>query len=113
MHITAEERMRLVANRDGGLEQLEVKGVLILKITNPNEGKVRILVNAEEESSLQFKTHPKVDRALFKNENVVQMGDPTRSFPINQPLEVVRWRYITQDETTIPLSSKLSRFEIT
>jgi coatomer subunit delta len=98
--------MRLVANRDGGLEQLEVKGVLILKISNPDDGKVRILVNAEEDNSIQFKTHPKVDRSLFRNENVVQMGDPSRSFPINQPLEVVRWRYITQDETNIPLSSK-------
>ncbi|KAI8576259.1 hypothetical protein K450DRAFT_257908 [Umbelopsis ramanniana AG] len=104
VHVTAEERMRLVANRDGGLEQLEVKGVLVLKISNPDDGKVRILVNAEEDSSIQFKTHPKVDKTLFKNENVVQMGDPSRSFPINQPLEVVRWRYITQDETSIPLS---------
>jgi hypothetical protein len=98
--------MRLVANRDGGLEQMEIKGVLVLKIADPSAGKVRILVNAVEESTLQFKTHPKVDRVLFRNENVVQMGDPSRSFPINQPLEVVRWRYITQDETSIPLSSK-------
>ncbi|KAG2174386.1 hypothetical protein INT43_004409 [Umbelopsis isabellina] len=104
VHVTAEERMRLVANRDGGLEQMEIKGVLVLKISDPSAGKVRILVNAVEESSLQFKTHPKVDRVLFRNENVVQMGDPSKSFPINQPLEVVRWRFITQDETSIPLS---------
>lgn len=98
--------MRLVANRDGGLEQMEIKGVLVLKISDPSAGKVRILVDAVEETSLQFKTHPKVDRVLFKNENVVQMGDPSKSFPINQPLEVVRWRFITQDETNMPIASK-------
>lgn len=42
------------------------------------------------------------------------MRDTARSFPINQNLEVVRWKFSTRDETAVPLSSKsvkLCRFD--
>lgn len=34
------------------------------------------------------------------------MRDTSRAFPTNQNLEVVRWKYSSQDETAVPLSSK-------
>ncbi|KAI8082782.1 uncharacterized protein BX664DRAFT_301207 [Halteromyces radiatus] len=104
VHVSIEERVSMVANQEGELEQLEVKGVLTLKISDPSLGRIRLALDATDDPAIQFKTHPNVDKNLFKNEKAVQMRDPTRAFPINQNLEVVRWRFISQDETAVPLA---------
>lgn len=35
---------------------------------------------------------------------MVQMRDVSRPFPVQQNLEVVRWKFSTRDETAVPLS---------
>lgn len=86
------------------MEQLDIRGVLTLKISDPNSARIRFNINVDTDSSIQFKTHPNVDKVAFKNESSVQMKDLSRPFPINQNLEVVRWKYTTQDATAVPLS---------
>jgi hypothetical protein len=107
IHISVDERVSMAANRDGDLEQLDVKGVLTLKVSDPNSAKIRFNINANNDGGIQFKTHPNVDKVAFKNENSVQMRDLSRPFPVNQNLELVRWKYATQDETVVPLSGKV------
>ncbi|CAO3619715.1 unnamed protein product [Cunninghamella echinulata] len=104
VHIAIEERVSMLAKQDGSLEQLEIKGVLTLKIADPSLGRIRLSLVAADDASIQFKTHPNVDKNVFKNEKAVQMRDTSRSFPTNQNLEVVRWKYSSQDETAVPLS---------
>jgi hypothetical protein len=36
VHIAIEEKISVTANRDGGLQSMEVKGDMILKVTDPN-----------------------------------------------------------------------------
>ncbi|KAF7721910.1 hypothetical protein EC973_003949 [Apophysomyces ossiformis] len=104
VHIDIEERISLAANKDGGLEHMDVKGVLTLKVTDPSKARLRIAMKAAEDTSIQFKTHPNVDKNAFKQENTVQMRDVSRPFPTNQDLEVVKWKFSTRDETAVPLS---------
>ncbi|KAL0074942.1 hypothetical protein J3Q64DRAFT_1776750 [Phycomyces blakesleeanus] len=104
VHIDIEERVSLAANKDGGLEQMDIKGVLTLRVVDNASARVRISIRATEDSAIQFKTHPNVDKVAFKNENVVQMRDLARPFPTNQNLGVVKWKYTTRDETAVPLS---------
>ncbi|KAI8384449.1 uncharacterized protein BYT42DRAFT_612150 [Radiomyces spectabilis] len=103
VHVTIEEHVSMTANRDGDLEQLEVKGVLTLRVADPNNARVRLALRSADDSAIQFKTHPNVDKVAFKNENVVQMRDQSRPFPLNENLKVVKWKYTTQDETAVPL----------
>lgn len=49
------EKISLQANRDGGLENLEVKGDLELTISDPNLTKIKMSVRADDESIVQFK----------------------------------------------------------
>lgn len=51
-----------------------------------------------------YQTHPNVDKNAFKNDKTVQMRDVSRPFPVQQNLEVVRWKFSTRDETAVPLS---------
>lgn len=51
-----------------------------------------------------------MDKALFKSDNVVTLKDVSRGFPVNQPVGVLRWRYIAKDESSIPLTSEFACF---
>ncbi|KAI9365298.1 hypothetical protein BD770DRAFT_357338 [Pilaira anomala] len=104
VHIDIEERVSVIANKDGGLEQMEVRGVLTLKISDPSNARISLALQANEDPSIQFKTHPNVDKAAFKDQHIVQMRDLSRPFPANQNLEVVKWKMSTRDETAVPLT---------
>jgi hypothetical protein len=47
-----------------------------------------------------------VDKNLFKNNSVIGLRDPSKSFPVGQDVGVLKWRFQTQEETEIPLTSK-------
>ncbi|CAG8647558.1 12369_t:CDS:10, partial [Acaulospora morrowiae] len=104
VHISITEKISLQVNRDGGLENLEVKGDMELTISDPNMTRIKISVRAVDDGTLQLKTHPNVDKKLFSTDGIIALKNPGRGFPVNQPLVVLRWRYITKDETAIPLS---------
>jgi hypothetical protein len=55
VHVSIEERVSMVANQEGELEQLEVKGVLTLKISDPAMGRIRLSLDAADDASIQFK----------------------------------------------------------
>ncbi|RCH83443.1 Coatomer subunit delta, partial [Rhizopus stolonifer] len=104
VHVDIEEHVSLTANKDGGLEQMEVRGVLTLKISDPSAARISLALEAGNDSSIQFKTHPNVDKGAWKDQSIVQMRDLSRPFPTNQNLEVVKWKLSTRDETAVPLT---------
>ncbi|KAI7883881.1 hypothetical protein K492DRAFT_143438 [Lichtheimia hyalospora FSU 10163] len=104
VHVWIEERVSMAANRDGGLEQMEVRGVLTLRVGDAANARVRLTLQAADDPAINFKTHPNVDKNAFKNDKIVQMRDVSRPFPVQQNLEVVRWKFSTRDETAVPLS---------
>ena len=107
VHIQIEEKLNAILNRDGGLDNLEVKGELILRISDPAKARLRFLVNAAQSSDVQFKTHPHVDRNLWSSQSMIGCKDPAKPFPVNQSTPVLKWRYSTKDESMVPITSKL------
>ncbi|CAJ0904433.1 4401_t:CDS:2, partial [Entrophospora sp. SA101] len=97
-------KVSLQANRDGDLENMEVKGDLELIVSDANTSKIKISVRATDSDNLQLKTHPNVDKKLFSTENIIALKNPGKGFPVNHPLPVLRWRFINKDEALIPLS---------
>ncbi|CAO0796402.1 unnamed protein product [Mucor circinelloides] len=104
IHINIEERVSMTANRDGDLDQLDIRGVLTLRIADPSSAQICFKIQANDDSAIQFKTHPNVDKSSFKQERSIQMRDLNRPFPVNQNLEVVRWKFTSQDDTDVPLT---------
>lgn len=49
-----------------------------------------------------------MDKKLFADQKVLALKDPKRSFPIGTPLAVVKWRWVSKDETALPLICKFS-----
>lgn len=108
VHLTVRERVTATGNRDGGLSSLEVKGDLLLKVTDP--ALARMHVHADLTGSLlggaepQYRTHPHVDKQAWADDQTIALRDPNRPFPLGQQVGVLRWRVLTRDETVMPLS---------
>ncbi|ORY18901.1 clathrin adaptor, mu subunit [Neocallimastix californiae] len=106
VHAIISEKISLAATHDGGLENLEIKGDMILRISDANSTHLRIQLDNSFNRNFQFKTHPQVDKRLFNTESVIALKDPSKPFPVGTPLGILKWRFATRDESFIPLSIK-------
>lgn len=104
IHIFIEEKISACINRDGGVQSFELNGTMNLKINDADKSKVRLLVAHKADSSVQFKTHPNVDKAGWSNSSAIGLKDSSRSYPIAQPLGILRWRQTAASDIGLPLS---------
>lgn len=58
VHVEIEEHMTAIINRDGGLDQLEVKGSLVLQISESEKGRVKLILQPANDGDTQFKVTP-------------------------------------------------------
>ena len=109
MHVVVSETISLELVREGGLNNLELKGDMNLQVSDAALAKVK-LVLAEPSTAfgpeLQYKQHPNVGKFAANKERVIALKDPSRSFPVGQSLAVLKWRYAGKDESYVPLSSE-------
>ncbi|KAI8822678.1 uncharacterized protein EV422DRAFT_524964 [Fimicolochytrium jonesii] len=104
VHVALEEKIIVTANRDGGLENMEVKGDMQLKVSDPDRALLRVVLDMKQDPSIQYKTHPNVDKKLFADSSILGLKDPSRPFPTNQSLGILKWRFVTKDESLVPLT---------
>ncbi|KNC96513.1 coatomer subunit delta [Spizellomyces punctatus DAOM BR117] len=103
VHVALEEKIIVVVNRDGGLQDMKVKGEMQLKVTDPAKGHLRVALNMKHDPNVQYNTHPQVDKKLFADSSILGVRDPSKPFPTNQALNILRWRFATNDESQVPL----------
>lgn len=103
VHFSVDEKITLEANRDGGLENMEVKGLVYCLVSDPAYSKIRVNASVDTDKSIPFQTHPNVDKKLWNAERVIKLksGKP---FPNGTEVSVVKWRFQTTDESLIPLT---------
>ncbi|OQO05834.1 hypothetical protein B0A48_09929 [Cryoendolithus antarcticus] len=92
IQITIAETLSAKFSREGALESFEVKGDLQLRISDPSLTQVKLSLSVGDTKNAQLNAHPKVDKAVFKSENAVQLTDTSKGFPANNSIQVVRWR---------------------
>ncbi|KAJ3128416.1 Coatomer subunit delta [Nowakowskiella sp. JEL0407] len=104
IHVAVEERVTVKANRDGGLENMEIKGKLTLTVSDPAKGLIRLSLKNPQDSNTQFQTHPQIDKKLFSDDNILGLKDSSRPFPLGQALGILKWRYVSKDESSMPIA---------
>jgi len=107
VHIVIKEQIKAELLREGGLKSMEVKGDMNLQVSDPAFAKIKLALSplvADLGSDLQFKQHPNVAKFGTTGDRIVALKDPSRAFPVNQSLAVLKWRYAGKDESYIPLS---------
>lgn len=92
LQITVAETIAAKVSREGSLESFEVKGDLQLRITDPTLTQVKLNLAFGDIRGAQLNSHPKVDKAVFKNQRVIQLSDTSKGFPANNSIGVMRWR---------------------
>eukprot|EP01025_Chloroclados_australasicus_P014838 TRINITY_DN1701_c0_g1_i5.p1 TRINITY_DN1701_c0_g1~~TRINITY_DN1701_c0_g1_i5.p1 ORF type:complete len:504 (-),score=75.88 TRINITY_DN1701_c0_g1_i5:301-1812(-) len=102
--IDVVEKMHVLLNKDGGLENMEIQGTMSLEVRSEEAGCIRVAIQSGPNQGFQFKTHPNIDKALYSQENLLGMKDPSRPFPAGSPLGILKWRFQTKDESFLPLS---------
>ena len=106
VHIEVEERIQAVAKRDGGLDAFECRGSLVLHVADANLNRIRINIdtsNIVDENEVTFKLHPNVDKKVWASNRSIQLKDPSRGFPLDTALALVKWRQVGKDETSLPI----------
>ncbi|KAF3913852.1 hypothetical protein ABW21_db0202852 [Orbilia brochopaga] len=105
--VTIQESLSAELTREGVLKSYEVKGDMMLRVTDSALAKIKIDTTVEASEGTQFRTHPNVDKNLFTSSNVLQLKDPSKPFPSNgQSLPVLRWRLAAKpgDDHLLPLT---------
>ncbi|KAI9197456.1 uncharacterized protein BJ171DRAFT_519581 [Polychytrium aggregatum] len=103
VHVSVTEKIAATFNRDGGLQNLEIKGDMTLRVSDPDSSRLRLIMQLMPDSSVQYKTHPNVDKSLFSSDAVIAMKDQSRPFPTNTSLGLLKWRYASRDDSLCPL----------
>lgn len=104
VHLRQEERLMLRVGRDGGLQNFELHGLVMLRISDEKLGRIRVQLENKDTRGIQLQTHPNVDKELFKSKSQVGLKNPGKPFPLHTDVGVLKWRFQTQDESCIPLS---------
>jgi hypothetical protein len=109
VHLAIREKLSLALNRDGGLDSLELKGDLDLRISSAEAAKVILKISHSDNfttNDLQFKTHPRIDKKAWTDSKTIQLRDTKQAFPVRTGLAVLKWRMTSKDESIVPLSSE-------
>lgn len=104
VHLRQEERLSLRVSRDGGAQSFELHGLVTLNISDEKWGRIRVQLENKDTKGVQLQTHPNVDKELFRTQSQIGLKIPSKPFPINTDVGVLKWRLQTQDESALPLS---------
>ena len=77
-----------------------------LRISDQQYGRIQVYVEKDLEKNIQLQTHPNVDKNLFSSESIIAMKQEGKSFPLNNDIGVLKWRFQTTSEDMLPLKSE-------
>lgn len=104
VHLRFEERLTLVAGRDGDVQNFELSGLLTLRISNEQYARIHVHVDNQDPRPLQLQTHPNVDKEAFRANGVIGLKQSQRAFPLHSDVGVLKWRLNANDDKLAPLS---------
>lgn len=105
--LTVEEKLNVTLKRDGGVSSFVMQGTLSLQILPQEDGFIQVQIEKSGNPSINFKTHPNVNKELFSNENILGLKDPNRPFPTGQSgdgVGLLKWRMESTNEEFLPLT---------
>lgn len=95
--VTIEERVSVSLSRDGGLNSMEVKGVLSLLLADEAAGRLRIVLARGDDRAFTYQHHPNINKAAFAD-GVLALKAADRAFPAGAPTGLLRWRFAAKDD---------------
>ncbi|CAG9116205.1 unnamed protein product [Plutella xylostella] len=104
VHLRFEERLNLTAGRDGDVQHYELSGLLTLRISNEQFGRIRVHLDNKDTRALQLQTHPNVDKEAFRAGGLIALKQSQRPFPLHSDVGVLKWRLQGGDKTPLSIN---------
>ncbi|EPY35353.1 coatomer delta subunit-like protein [Angomonas deanei] len=93
IHLVQQEHLSATIT-EGDVTNLDIKGELTIKVNDASQSNVKINLHRNQyltDGTFQYKCHAKMSKSLF-DENFTLSMDGNKSFPVQQPVTVLRWR---------------------
>jgi len=103
VNIDIVENVSVTLENEGGLKSFEVKGDLNITINESEYSQILLKLNDAENKAFNFKAHPNINKPRFTNDKVIALK-PGKAFPTGNSLNVLKWRFATDDESLVPLT---------
>lgn len=102
-----EEKISVTLNREGGVENCEVKGIFTLTANTDLGTGVKVAINKAQilqkcSNNWTLSTHPKVNKSVYEKDGTLTLKKG--GFPINRPVGVFRWTYASPDAAPITIN---------
>jgi len=101
VYVRIEEKLKIESSHDSGLSNMELMGILMLRVTNKENSMLSLKIDLGDSTQLQ--THPNIDKKVFQATNVLQPKSNDKAFPVGQDIGLLKWRFQTQEEDQMPL----------
>jgi hypothetical protein len=101
--VIVEEKLAILLGRDGTVENIDVKGELTLAISQPELCKLSLRLAPIDQKTYKCSTHPNINKQTFTADSSLVLKDPSKGFPPNMPLGLLKWRFTSKDDDALPL----------
>ena len=54
VHVKVDEKITLTAGRDGGLQNMEIRGLILLRVADAQFGKIRLTLENNDDKGFQM-----------------------------------------------------------
>lgn len=102
IHIRLEEKISANLNRDGGATNVDVRGDMLITVSDAQLANVRLLLGRINDD-FNFRTHPNINKNIFTSDRVLMIKD-NKPFPTHQTLGILKWRLQNPGRVRAPLS---------
>lgn len=76
VHLRVEEKITLTCGRDGGLQNMEVLGMVTLRVADEKNGRIRLIINNNDGKGLQLQVGAPLPRAQITAAAAVRFIPP-------------------------------------
>ena len=101
--LTLNERVNCTATRDGSIESFDVKGSLTLTASDDEAALCSVQMSTARSDLFNFTTHPKVNKTVYESSGMLQLKDPSKGFPSQRPVGILKWSLSNMSEDLVPL----------
>lgn len=101
--LSVQEKLAAKVTRDGIVESYEIKGSLTLTANNDESGLCSVQMRLGSNiSQFAFNTHPKINKALYDRNGLLQLKDVSKGFPSSRPVGILKWNYSNASDDLLP-----------
>lgn len=101
--LSVTEKVSVRQTRDGIIDSVEIKGNLMLTAMNDEVANCVIKLKQGNTNGFSFNTHPKINKALYEKQGVLQLKEAGKGFPSGRPVGILKWTNSDSNDNLVPL----------